>query len=179
MLGIPGSGKSTVAKILAKSLEAEHLAASTVLREYAASHPDESKSWAEFWRAGASAPDEQVLPVLWGAFVRMTALRATILDGYPRTDVQLQDFLDRGGWIDLAAMLHSSEDVALNRIMNRGATSGRVDDVLQVARRRLDSEKLAQNSLLSALSVHVDVTVIDTDSLNPRQIADLIAAQVQ
>jgi adenylate kinase len=175
LLGIPGSGKTTVAKMLADSIEAEHLAASTVLREYSATHPDESKSWAEFWRAGSNAPDDQVLPILWEAFIRMTTLGATILDGYPRTDVQLQDFFDRGGWIDLAAMLQSSDDVALNRIINRG----RVDDSIQVARRRLDSEKRALDSLLAALSARVNVTVIDSDSLSPRQIVDLIAAKVQ
>src|SRR5215470_8615701 len=70
IISVTGAGKSTLAIALATQLSADHLAASTVLRDYARSNPEVASSLQEYWSRGMNAPDELVEPALWDAYTR-------------------------------------------------------------------------------------------------------------
>lgn len=144
VLGLPGSGKSTLAASLAKELHAVHFKASEVLRQYIRDSED-FVHWREAWAQGRSAPDDEVLPVLWAQYI--AASGRTVLDGYPRTLRQLRDFLARGGSLGAALHLRVPVHVALDRITSR-AEAGRVDDTTAVARSRVRHEQDALRDLL-------------------------------
>lgn len=179
LVGTPGAGKSVVSRLLAASLSAEYLSASNVLREYAGSNPEASKSWADFWREGENAPDDQVLPVLWDAFERRSRVGATILDGYPRTTLQLLDFINRGGWITLAVALNVSSGTAALRIEDRRAAGLRAEDASPIAHRRLHSEQQVYEGLLARLGEFAEhVITVNSDVLSPQEIADSVISRL-
>lgn len=170
VVGIPGSGKSTVCEEIARQLDGGWLSASGVLRAFGAKHPELEERWRPYWNRGDYVPESEVNPVLWQAYVR-TNTSVVLLDGYPRTYGQVDEFLQRGGRISVTILLLADESLALLRIIDRSQELGRFDDSADVARRRIQSE----SANLSTLVTHREIsrTLVEIDaSLSKTQVAD-------
>jgi adenylate kinase family enzyme len=140
------------------------LKASEVLQEHVIRESDDSRHWKACWSVGKNAPDSEVNPVLWQAYARSARSSGlNILDGYPRTYRQLADFLGRGGRLDKVILLQVSDDLAIARIAERAARSGRVDDEIRVARNRIRSERDAINKLVEHVAVKRCLVVINVE----------------
>ena len=122
LLGPPGSGKGTQAKLLAAARGWVHLSTGDLLR-------DEVKAGSELGRqaratmdAGRLVPDELLLGIVKD---RLTAAggKGFILDGYPRNPAQavaLDAMLAKlGRTIDLALLLDVPEDEIVARLTQR------------------------------------------------------------
>lgn len=70
VLGIPGSGKSTLCKLVSQQGYGTWFSASAVLRDYAHRNPLATAIWHDYWTRGRNAPDNEVLSVLWSAYDR-------------------------------------------------------------------------------------------------------------
>ncbi|MGH3964796.1 MAG: nucleoside monophosphate kinase [Pseudonocardiaceae bacterium] len=176
VLGIPGSGKSTVCKEVAHRLDGAWLSASGVLRAFGAENPEFEARWRSYWDRGDYVPESEVNPVLWQAYLRIKRF-AVLLDGYPRTYGQVDEFLQRGARISVAILLLVDEGVALSRIVDRAQRSGRFDDAISVARRRIQNE-IAN---LSALVTHreINCTLVQIDAgLGKAQVVERVIEAV-
>jgi adenylate kinase len=161
MLGIPGSGKTSISVQLSQSLKGRHFPASSVLREYLSRQSDLVLGWEAYWQRGQNAPDGEVLPVLWQAYQENVS-RFTILDGYPRTLSQLEDFLMRGGRLDWVVWLRVGQREARERIVKRSAFENRYDDGNAVVDERIAREMSNIDSLVNHKAVRDKVISVYT-----------------
>lgn len=118
LLGPPGAGKGTAAKMLAETLEVPHLSAGDLLRENVAEGTDlgaQAKTYMDF---GGLVPDELVIDMMRERLGRDDCRTGFILDGFPRTldqAVALSDVTD----IDVVLNIVVPEDVIVKRLSGR------------------------------------------------------------
>src|SRR5690242_10802441 len=93
VLGIPGSGKTTVAKELARQLGAQYFGVGEALRSRS-----QTDSALRDQLASGQLADEAVVDVLLSAALRSTDQPIMILDGYPRHLGQLPFALTLPNW---------------------------------------------------------------------------------
>lgn len=67
VLGIPGSGKSTVCEEVARQLNGAWLSASRVLRAFGAENQELEARWRPYWDRGDYVPESEVNQILWQA----------------------------------------------------------------------------------------------------------------
>jgi adenylate kinase len=88
ILGPPGSGKGTQAKMLCQCLGATHLATGDVLREAVRHGTPIGRQAKAFMEQGKYVPDELVNEIVAEKLSQPDRLDKFILDGYPRTEAQ-------------------------------------------------------------------------------------------
>ncbi len=133
LFGPPGSGKGTQSEKLMQKYSLKHLSTGDLLRnEIAAKTPlgMEAKS---FMDNGILVPDEVVIGMISSALEANPDVPGFLFDGFPRTEAQAVA-LDKllalhKTEINIVLALEVSEEELVNRLLNRGLTSGRADDV--------------------------------------------------
>ena len=133
LFGPPGSGKGTQSQSLVEKYNLKHLSTGDLLRsEIAAKTPlgMEAKS---FMDNGILVPDEVVIGMISSALEANPAVKGFLFDGFPRTYAQAEA-LDKllalhKTSIAVVLALEVSEEELVKRLLNRGLTSGRADDV--------------------------------------------------
>jgi len=143
VLGAPGSGKGTQCANLVRDFDLIHLSAGDLLRDER-NNPDspDGQLIETYIREGKIVPVAITVKLLWNAMQKnMVAGRYNFLiDGFPRN----QDNLD--GWnaqmgLDRARVvgvlfLDCPEAIVEARLLERGKTSGRIDDNISSIRKR-------------------------------------------
>jgi adenylate kinase len=123
LLGPPGAGKGTQAKVLAKKLGALHISTGDLLRQNVAEGTALGAKAKDFMNKGLLVPDELVSQMLGERLKRPDVKAGVILDGYPRNLNQangLDSFLSSIGMkIDRVIDLVSSEAVIVPRLSGR------------------------------------------------------------
>ena len=132
LFGPPGAGKGTQAEFLIESFGLDHLSTGDLLRsEFAAGTKLglEAKSYME---SGELVPDAVVIGMIKSKLESNTETKGFIFDGFPRTQSQaeaLDGFLStKGEKINGMVALEVPEDLLVERLLERGKTSGRADD---------------------------------------------------
>jgi adenylate kinase len=92
LLGPPGSGKGTQAKLLSERLGLMHIGTGDILREAARLGTPRGKLAEPYIKAGKLAPDELVNEVVGERFAREDRPQRFVMDGYPRTLAQAHSF---------------------------------------------------------------------------------------
>ena len=90
LLGLPGVGKGTQAKILAQRQGLLHISTGDMFREAAAAGTELGKRAQEFMSAGALVPDEVTIGMLLERIAQPDAAVGLMLDGFPRTIPQAE-----------------------------------------------------------------------------------------
>ena len=90
LLGLPGVGKGTQAKILAEREGLLHISTGDMFREAAAAGTELGKRAQEYMAAGALVPDEVTIGMLLERIAQPDAARGLMLDGFPRTIPQAE-----------------------------------------------------------------------------------------
>jgi len=85
LLGPPGSGKGTQAKLLSKKYSIPHIAMGDILREEVAKKTPLGKKVNIYMSKGELVPDEIVIEVLKKRLQEADCVNGFILDGFPRT----------------------------------------------------------------------------------------------
>ncbi|MCB0558194.1 MAG: adenylate kinase [Lewinellaceae bacterium] len=146
LFGPPGSGKGTQAARLVEKYELLHISTGDLFRyEMGNNTPlgQEAKSYIE---KGELVPDEVTVGMLRNKVEANIDVEGYIFDGFPRTIPQA-DALDNllaenGNDISLLAMLDVPDDELVKRLLLRGETSGRADDVDEsIIRNRIEVYK--------------------------------------
>ena len=112
MLGPPGAGKGTQARMMGEELKFPHISTGDMLREALKNQTELGKKAKAFMESGALVPDDLVDAIVAERLGREDCGRGFILDGYPRTIAQaeaLQKLFDKDG------NLHNYVDVYLNQ----------------------------------------------------------------
>ena len=141
LFGPPGSGKGTQSEKLIEKYGLVHLSTGNLLREEIANSTDLGLAAKSFMDKGQLVPDEVVLGMIACALDNNVHANGFLFDGFPRTVAQakgLDKMLeDRGAEISLVLALEVSEQELVERLLNRGKTSGRSDDNEEVIRARI------------------------------------------
>jgi len=123
LLGPPGAGKGTQAKVLAKKLNLVHISTGDLLRQNVYGGTKLGLQAKDFMNKGALVPDELVTSMLSERFNQDDVKKGFILDGYPRTLKQAEslDVLlkEKQSKIDKVFYLDTSEKVIVQRLSGR------------------------------------------------------------
>lgn len=88
LLGPPGAGKGTMAKVLSRRFGIPHLSAGDLLRTHIRDKTELGRKAASFVDNGQLVPDDLVIEMMRERLLREDASRGFILDGFPRTEGQ-------------------------------------------------------------------------------------------
>ncbi len=134
IFGPPGSGKGTQAKRLAEKYNLIHLSTGDLFRSNMSNDTDLGKLAKSYIDKGELVPDEVTTSMVKDYLENHTDAIGFIYDGYPRTTTQAKD-LDAlvqevlYSDINLVLALEVDEEELTQRILERGKTSGRTDDL--------------------------------------------------
>src|SRR5947208_1526436 len=92
LLGPPGSGKGTQAKLLSQRLGLTHVGTGDILREAVKTGTPPGRRAAPFVAAGKLVPDDLVNDLIADRFRRTDRPESFVMDGYPRTLAQAASF---------------------------------------------------------------------------------------
>ena len=123
LLGPPGAGKGTQARVLAERLKFPHISTGDLLRQNVSAGTDLGLEAKGYMEKGALVPDELVNKMLARRFDLPDVKSGFILDGYPRNLKQakaLDEILKNiSSGIDLVFYLDTSEAVIIQRLTGR------------------------------------------------------------
>ncbi len=132
LFGPPGAGKGTQAALLKKKYDLIHISTGEVFRAHIAQKTELGVLAKSYIDKGHLVPDDVTIGLLKEEVEKAPKSRGFIFDGFPRTVSQaeaLDAFLE-GKSLKVNAMisLEVDEDILVQRILERGKTSGRSDD---------------------------------------------------
>ena len=133
LFGPPGSGKGTQSEKLVEKYGLIHLSTGNLLREEITAKTPLGQEAQRFMDKGQLVPDEVVIGMIDSCLDNHPGAKGFLFDGFPRT-VALAEALDKlldlkKTSINLLAALQVSEEELIKRLLNRGQTSGRSDDI--------------------------------------------------
>ncbi|RPH62327.1 MAG: adenylate kinase [Chloroflexi bacterium] len=123
LLGPPGAGKGTQAKVLAGKLKLPHISSGDIFRENIKNGTDLGNLAQTFMSKGELVPDDVTIAMIRERFSRPDCVNGAILDGFPRTPAQadaLETMLEGfGGHVDLVPFITAPENVLIERLAGR------------------------------------------------------------
>ena len=123
LMGPPGAGKGTQAKLLAERYGMAHLSSGDLFRAEAASGSPLGQELSGYMKAGQLVPDATVVAVMAKAVAASRAPGGLLLDGFPRTVAQAQaldEQLERAGKpLDAVVLLEAGDDLIVERLAGR------------------------------------------------------------
>jgi len=122
LLGPPGAGKGTQARMLAARTESPSISTGEVLRQEVQRHTELGERARKLMEAGELVPDGLVNEIIRGRIVADGGRPLTILDGYPRTVSQaefLEDLAGREGIQTLAIGIMVDDEALVGRLSRR------------------------------------------------------------
>lgn len=127
LLGAPGSGKGTQAKLLTGSRRVPHISTGDMLREAVAEGTRFGQKAKLIMDAGNLVPDDIMLGIIAERLSQADAKDGFVLDGFPRTRQQatdLDELLDQlGAPLDAAILLDIDADILMKRLTGRRTCS--------------------------------------------------------
>lgn len=129
MLGAPGTGKGTAAKILAKRLNLPHISTGDMFREQIKNQTELGKEADSYISKGLLVPDELTIRIVKDRLSAPDTKNGVILDGFPRTLEQAKKlteiFSEKNDKIDIVPELAIPDEVVIDRIVNRATCSNK------------------------------------------------------
>jgi adenylate kinase len=144
LLGPPGVGKGTQAKILVNELGIPQLSTGDILRQAIANKTRMGLAAKEIMDRGDLVSDEIVNGIVSERIDQQDCQKGFILDGFPRTIPQANALdamlTEKGLKLDAVVEITAHADTLVSRVANRAKETGgaRADDNAEVARKRLD-----------------------------------------
>ena len=143
MLGAPGSGKGTQAKIMAERFKLAHISTGDLFRKNIANGTPLGVEAQSYINRGALCPDSLTINMLHDALNQMPDIQGCILDGVPRTTFQAE-MLDGQHEaqplnVDLVINLNVDQDEIKRRMLKRAELEGRSDDTPEIIEKRISN----------------------------------------
>jgi adenylate kinase len=123
MLGAPGAGKGTQARLLSETLGLPQISSGDIFRENLKNGTPLGLLAQQYMDRGELVPDDVTINMVMERLMRPDCGRGAILDGFPRTLPQA-DSLDRalsdqGGRIGRVPLLEVSDEAVIERLAGR------------------------------------------------------------
>lgn len=139
IFGAPGSGKGTQSELLIAKYGFEHVSTGDLLRAAIKAETELGRAAKGYIDAGQLVPDELIIGLIERVLEERKPKEGLILDGFPRTVPQaeaLEALLAKYGTKVHAVLdLQVAEEELVERLLKRGAESGRSDDNLETDRK--------------------------------------------
>jgi len=178
LLGAPGCGKGTQAKMLMAERNIPQISTGDILREAVAAGTRFGQKAAPIIDSGNLVPDDIVLGIISERLARPDTQDGFILDGFPRTTQQaldLEELLDQLGTpLDAAVLLDVDFDILLKRLTGRRTCSltGKLLNIYLSPQEELDACTSAGGTLIQreddneeTIANRLDVYRVNTEPL--------------
>ncbi|HFC10451.1 MAG TPA: adenylate kinase [Chloroflexi bacterium] len=123
LLGAPGAGKGTQAKILAQKTGLPHISSGDIFRENLKNQTELGKVAQQYMERGDLVPDDVTIAMIRDRLSRPDCARGAILDGFPRTPAQAEALdamlADLGGKVGVVPFIKVPEDELVERLSGR------------------------------------------------------------
>ena len=141
IFGAPGSGKGTQSDILVEKYGFDHISTGDVLRAEIKAGSELGRTAKEFIDNGQLIPDSLMIDILAATYDALPKEQGVIFDGFPRTIPQAEALkamlAERGTTVHAMLELNVPDEMLMERLINRGKTSGRADDNEETIAKRL------------------------------------------
>jgi len=132
LFGKPGSGKGTQAEFVKNKYGLVHISTGDVFRYNISKQTELGLLAKSYMEKGDLVPDNVTIKMLEAEVNKSPNANGFIFDGFPRTTHQaeiLDDFLKKKELsITMTIALEVDEAILIERLINRGKESGRIDD---------------------------------------------------
>ena len=152
LLGGPGSGKGVLCEHMCASATdlIRHCSSGEMLRSEVAAQTPLGVSIESSLSRGELISSATVVALLKKEFAKFPQ-SILALDGFPRNVENLLDFTSCCGLPESAIFIDVPEDVMIERILHRAKSSGRSDDNIETAKKRVETFKEATLPTLEAI----------------------------
>lgn len=165
IFGPPGSGKSTIAKLIAKRFRLKHIVASDIIKREIKKNNFIGKKMNEFIEKGELVPENLIENLMKINLPK----NSFISDGYPRRTSQAK-VLDKLSMPDSVVFLNVPYSVLIKRLLNRAKIEGRKDDTPKTIKERFNVYRKQTEPLLNyyknkliIINANRDIKVIEKD----------------
>lgn len=142
MLGAPGAGKGTQAKMIADKYNIPHISTGDIFRANIKNGTALGMEAKSYMDQGKLVPDELTVKILLDRVAQEDCKNGYVLDGFPRTIPQAEALkkmlAERGHKVAAMIELDVPEDELMKRLILRGQQSGRSDDNEETIKKRLN-----------------------------------------
>lgn len=167
LMGAPGAGKGTQAKILEDTRGLKQLSTGDMLRAEIAAETGLGMKVKAIMDAGSLVSDEIVIEMISHRIDQPDCSKGFILDGFPRTVAQaeaLDKMLhEKGKDLNAVIQIAVDEEALLERIHKRAQESGgaRADDNEETLKKRLDAYRAQTSPILPYYESHGMLKTVD------------------
>lgn len=132
LFGKPGSGKGTQASLIKDKYSLIHISTGDVFRKNMSNNTDLGLLAKGYMEKGELVPDQVTVDMLKDEINNFMPCNGFIFDGFPRTTFQAKELdnllLEKSLKIDLTIALDVDNNSLIERLLERGKSSGRADD---------------------------------------------------
>ncbi len=123
LLGAPGAGKGTQAKILSQKTGLPQISTGDIFREHLKNQTELGKLAQQYMSKGELVPDDVTVAMVRERLSRPDCKRGAILDGFPRTPAQAEALdvmlAEMGGKVGVVPFIKVPEDELVERLSGR------------------------------------------------------------
>lgn len=152
LFGPPGAGKGTQANFLKDTYNLVHISTGDVFRYNIKNETALGTLAKSYIDKGELVPDQVTIEMLNSEVEKNTDANGFIFDGFPRTDAQataLDALMEsKDSQIDAMIALEVDDEVLVQRLLERGKTSGRPDDADESIIRNRITEYYSKTAVL-------------------------------
>jgi adenylate kinase len=142
LMGPPGAGKGTQAKVIAERLSVPAVSTGDIFRANVSAETELGLEAKRYMDAGDYVPDEVTNAMVRDRIAEDDAAQGFLLDGYPRTVAQVAELdamlADAGRSLDAVVVLTVDKEEVVQRLLKRAQAEDRSDDTEDVMRHRQD-----------------------------------------
>jgi adenylate kinase len=133
MIGAPGAGKGTQAKVLVDHYGLVHVSSGDLFRDNLKRQTELGKLAQTYMDRGDLVPDDVTIRMVAERLARPDCKAGAVLDGFPRTPAQAEaldgTLADLGGRVNLVPFIQVPEDLLLERLTGRWTCRGQEQHV--------------------------------------------------
>ncbi len=142
IFGAPGSGKGTQSDKIVEKYGFKHISTGDVLRNEIKKQTELCATAKQFIDKGQLIPDSLMINILASVYDSLCPCEGVIFDGFPRTIPQAESLAqllkERGTEVSAMLDLDVPDTLLVERLINRGKSSGRADDNEETIKKRLE-----------------------------------------
>ena len=179
LMGAPGAGKGTQAKLLEQKLSLPQVATGDLFRANLKNKTELGRLAKTYMDKGELVPDEVTVAMVKDRISQPDCEKGAILDGFPRTVAQadaLNNLLaEFDSSIALVPHIYVDTDILVNRLLKRAEIEGRADDNEETIRTRMRVYREETAPLLEYYDQRDLLVEVDGDRSVEAVQADLLA----